>query len=178
MFCSSTSHRFTPLSRAMQDEERLAAEVAKLEKRRADVAALKFDEKIKELNASIQAQKVSLADAKRERDGLSSMAGVAGQAQLLERDAAEKSSSVKAVYAQCLPQLQELYGEQVRLAQACILRVLFMMRISAACAGAAAGGAEGELGQPLSFIAAGCCHLRVQPSQASRCGCCARCTLV
>ena len=102
----------------MQDEERLAAEVAKLEKRRTDVAALKFDEKIKELNASIQAQKSSLADAKRERDGLSSMAGVAGQAQLLERDAAEKSSSVKATYAQCLPQLQELYGEQVRQAHA------------------------------------------------------------
>ena len=102
----------------MQDEERLAAEVAKLEKRRTDVAALKFDEKIKELNASIQAQKSSLADAKRERDGLSSMAGVAGQAQLLERDAAEKSSSMKATYAQCLPQLQELYGEQVRHARA------------------------------------------------------------
>ena len=108
----------------MQDEERLAAEIAKLEKRRADVAALKFDEKIKELNASIQAQKASLTDAKRERDGLSSMAGVAGQAQLLERDAAEKSSSVKAAYAQCLPQLQELYGEQVRLAYAGVLFVL------------------------------------------------------
>ena len=98
----------------VQDEERLKAENAKLEKRRDEVKALKIDEKIKELNASIQAQKAALIDAKKERDGLSSMASVAGQAQLLERDAAEKNSAMKATYAQCLPQLQELFGEQVR----------------------------------------------------------------
>ena len=99
---------------ALQDEERFSAETAKLAKRRGDVAALKLDDKIKELSASIQAQKVELAEAKRERDGLSSMAGVAGQAQLLERDAAEKNATVKATYAQCTPQLQQLFGDQVR----------------------------------------------------------------
>lgn len=109
----------------MQDEERLAAEVAKLEKRRGDTAALKFDDKIKELNATIQAQKHELIEAKRERDGLSSMAGIAGQAQLLERDAAEKNEAVKAAFAQCTPQLQELFGEQARQTHAGVAHLLF-----------------------------------------------------
>ena len=91
----------------------------KLEKRRADVAALKFDEKIKELNAAIQAQKAELVIAKRERDDLSSMAGIAGQATLLERDAKEKSDSSKTLYEQCTPQLQALFGDQARHLLAC-----------------------------------------------------------
>lgn len=102
----------------MQDEERLAAEISKVEKKRAAFAEQHWDEKIKEVNTSIQAQKAELTKAKRERDALSSMAGVAGQTQLLERDAAQKSESVKTEYAKCLPQLQKLFGDQARHAHA------------------------------------------------------------
>lgn len=98
----------------MQDEERLAAEIGRAETKRATLAGHHYDEQIKEFNVSIQAQKAELAKAKRERDGLSSMAGVAGQTQLLERDATQKSESVKTEYAKCLPQLQKLFGDQAR----------------------------------------------------------------
>jgi hypothetical protein len=58
--------------------------------------------------------KAALSVARRERDELSSMAGVAGKVQLLQRDADEKRDTARQLYTKCQPRLQELFGEEVR----------------------------------------------------------------
>ena len=97
-----------------QDNERLEAELAKLEKKRSDLAGARYEASIAELNKGISDTKAALSVARRERDELSSMAGVAGKVQLLQRDADEKREAAQAVYAKCTPRLQELFGDEAR----------------------------------------------------------------
>ena len=100
--------------RRAQDNERLEEELAKLEKKRSDLAGARYEASIAELNKGIADMKAALSVARRERDELSSMAGVAGKVQLLQRDADEKREAAQAVYAKCTPRLQELFGDEAR----------------------------------------------------------------
>jgi DNA repair protein RAD50 len=82
------------------------------------VAASKYEASLAEMNKGIAELKATLSVMRRERDALSSMAGLAGQVQLLERDAEEKRQAGSQLYAKCQPALVALFAEDVPAAEA------------------------------------------------------------
>jgi hypothetical protein len=77
------------------------------------VAASKYEANLAEMNRGIAELKSALAALRRERDELSSMAGIAGKVQLLQRDADEKRDAAGQLYAKCMPRMQVLFGAEV-----------------------------------------------------------------
>ena len=67
-----------------------------------------------EVNKSVESLKRELAALRRERDELSTVAGVAGQMALLRRDADDKDDGAQKVYTACKSRLDELFGAEVR----------------------------------------------------------------
>jgi hypothetical protein len=96
-----------------QNQEQLTEETAKLEKKRADVAASKYEANLSEMNRGIAELKSALTALRRERDDLSSMAGIAGKVQLLQRDADEKRDAAGQLYTKCMPRMQAVFGAEV-----------------------------------------------------------------
>ncbi len=89
-----------------------------MDKKKADLAANKYDASLAELNRTIGELKSQLSVLRRERDELSSMAAVAGKVQLLNRDADEKNAAATSLFEKCQPRLKALYGAEVRVCRA------------------------------------------------------------
>lgn len=98
--------------REKEDQEaRVADAASKLEKKRADPSSAAAEKELADVGKTLMRLKASLSSLRRERDELSSMAGISGQMQLLNRDAQDKEDAAAAVYAKLGARLQQLFGD-------------------------------------------------------------------
>ncbi len=153
MACAPHACRARP-----QNQEQLTEETAKLEKKRADVAASKYEANLAEMNRGIAELKSALTALRRERDDLSSMAGIAGKVQLLQRDADEKRDAAGQLYTKCMPRMQAVFGAEVCAVAPCACSDMRASRCTRAPsrAGADRGCAEGTAAGGHARAGAGC----------------------
>lgn len=86
---------------------------SRLDDKRAQSTAAAYDTALQASTAKINTMKQELTRLRRERDMLSSSAGLAGQVQLLQRDADEKRDAASRLYDKCKPRLQLLCGGEL-----------------------------------------------------------------
>lgn len=87
---------------------------ALLEKKRAEAVASPVVDELAENGKSLESVKRELAALRRQRDELSTVAGVSGQVTLLRRDAADKEDAAAKAFATITPLLADLFGAEAR----------------------------------------------------------------
>ena len=95
-----------------EETARLKEVESQLEKKKAETAAASAGDELGDLVRAMDQVKHELATLRRERDELSTMAGVAGQLSLTRRDADEKEENAGKTFEACKPRLAALFGEE------------------------------------------------------------------
>lgn len=83
-------------------------------KKRADGSAAASSDELVEYGKSMDSAKRELAALRRQRDELSTVAGVSGQVALLRRDASDKDDLARRAFDVCKPRLAAHFGSEVR----------------------------------------------------------------